>query len=224
MILVSSVKFIQRNESSWIRLHVEVNCSYHKSKLVCSMLFKTDCIWDPLVVIIFFCYEACGNVVNVLKFRVSRKDELLWLSHCGVWCWCVPKLSWWHLQMSFSQVDCASFPSPPGSCPQHRGGRKILYNWASIEIQRGLGSLHLIVQGSTLKLILPKWDVFCIFLQGDWGGENTKMLQCFASTLEILNQCSWRWHRPMPPSSSHQGRICPLCEEAGWTFRSCSGN
>lgn len=72
-------------------------------------------------------------------------------------------------------------------------------------------------------MIFLKWDVFCIFLQGDWGGENTKMLQNIASTLKTLNWCSWRWHRPISPSSSHQGRVRPVHKKAGRTFRSHSG-
>lgn len=114
-------------------------------------------------------------------------------------------------------------PLPSEFLLQHRGGRKLPYNWASIDIQRGLGSLYLIMQGSTLKVIFLKWVVFCIFLQGEWGGENTKVLQNIASNLETLNWCSWRWHRLISPSSSHQGRIRPLRKKAGRTFRSRSG-
>lgn len=96
-------------------------------------------------------------------------------SCCGFWSWCVPKLTCWHLQVSFSQ-DCASFPSHQGSCLQHRDGRKLPYNWASIEIRRGIGSLHLIMQGSTLKMILPKWGMCSV--SSSRKTEERRILRC----------------------------------------------
>lgn len=153
---------------------------------------------------------------------VGTMSSCDFFSHCGFWWCCVPKLTCWHLQIS--HVVRAWFPSSQGSCPQHRGGRKLPYNWASIEIQRGLGTLGYCLVWLNVKMILPKWDMFCIFLQGGWGDENTKMFQNIASTLDILNQCSWRQHRLISPSSSQQGKIHPLCKEAGRTFRSHSGN
>lgn len=162
--------------------------------------------------------------MNVLKLHVSRNDELLWLLF-SLWflvmlCAKAPMLT----SADFTSCLCAWFPSSQGSCPQHRGGRKLPYNWASIEIQRGLGTLGYCLLWLNVKMILPKWDMFCIFLQGNWGDENTKMFQNIASTLDILNQCSCRQHRLISPSSSQQGKIHPLCKEAGRTFRSHSGN
>lgn len=159
------------------------------------------------------------NVVNVLNFHVSRNYRLLWLLF-SLQC----QVHTWQPQISFSQVDCTLFPSLPlrvPSCSTDLG--ELPCNWVSTEIWRGFGCLHLIMQGSTLK-IPSKWVVYCIFLQGDWGGKNTETPHNTVSASEMMNQCSWRHHRLTSPSSSHQGRICPQHMEAGRTFRSYSGN
>lgn len=144
-------------------------------------------------------------------------------SHCkGRWALVCARPHLTAADFIFSSWLCLLPFSPQGSFLQHRR-EKAPCNWVSTEIRRGLGCLHLIMQGSTLN-IPPKWVVYCIFLRGDWGAEDTEPPHNTASASEILNQCSWRHHRIISPSSSHQGRICPWYEEAGRTFRSCSGN
>lgn len=143
-------------------------------------------------------------------------------SHCGFWWPRVPKLTCCNLQISFSQVDMPA--SPPLRLPAHSTevGENSPMTEHLLRYRKDYAE-HLSMQG-ILKMILPKWDLFCSFFQRYWGGKNTKTLQNIATTSEGLNQCSWRQHRLTSPSSSHQGRIRPLCKEADRTFRNCSGN
>lgn len=218
--------FSQVCSEEWKQLK-SIECSYCKNKLVCSMVLKTqmaafEISWMHHFVLLWI----LQNVVNMLNLQVSRNYRLLWLLfslQCQVALVCA-RAHPTSTDLIFSSWLCLlPFPSLQCSFPQHRRGRKLPCNWVSTEIRRGLGSLHLIMQGSTLK-ILPKWVVSCIFLQGDWGGKNTKTPHNTASASEMLKQCRWRHHRLISPSSSHQGRIYPWHKEAGRTFRSYSGN
>lgn len=210
--------FSQVCSEKWKQLK-PIECSYCKNKLVSSMVLKThmaafEISWMHHFVLLWI----LPNIVNVLNLHVRRNYRLLrLLLSCA-------RAHLTSADFIFSSWPCLlPFPSPEGSFLQHRCGRKLPCNWVSTGIRRGLGCLHLIMQGSTLK-IPPKWIVYCIFLQGHWGGENTETPHNTASASEILNQCSWRHHRLTSSSSSHQGRICPWHEEAGRTFRSYSGN
>lgn len=97
-------------------------------------------------------------------------------------------------------------------------GKNLPYNWASAGIQRGLASVHLIMQSSTLKLILPKWmyseSSSREIEEGRWE-EMVKVLQYIACTSEILKRDCWRWQAYfsfiLPPRKD----ASPLCKKSG---------